>query len=93
MSTACRCASSRRGRRILLVHARRSEMLREEDRSRIFDTKIPHSFNTFLVDGQVAGTWRLEHDAVAPHPVAPTAAGTAERELRDEADRLAAFHR
>ena len=77
---------------ILLVHARRSEVLREEDRSRIFNTKIPHSLNTLLVDGQVAGTWRFEHDAVHLTPWRQLSR-TAERELRDEADRLAAFHR
>lgn len=26
------------------------------------NTKTPHSLNTFLVDGQVEGTWRLEDE-------------------------------
>lgn len=34
---------------LLLVHARRAEILAEDDRLRIFGTRTPHSFNTFLV--------------------------------------------
>ena len=44
----------------LLVHARRTQILPERFRSLIFNTKTPHSLNTFLVDGQVAGTWRFD---------------------------------
>ncbi len=44
----------------LLVQARRTQILPERYRPRIFNTKSPHSFHTFLVDGQVAGIWR--HD-------------------------------
>jgi hypothetical protein len=44
----------------LLVHARRTQILPEEYRPLVFSTKTPHSVNTFLVDGQVAGTWRVE---------------------------------
>ena len=40
----------------LLVHCRRTGILPEEYRARIFNTKTPNSFNTFLVDGRVAGT-------------------------------------
>jgi len=39
----------------LLVHARRSGILPEPYRPRIFNTRTPHSFPTFLVDGAVAG--------------------------------------
>jgi hypothetical protein len=42
----------------LLVHARRTQILPEEYRALVFNTKTPHSVKTFLVDGQVAGTWR-----------------------------------
>ena len=55
----------------LLVHARRSRMLPEEYRARIFHTKAPHSFNTFLVDGQVAGTWREQGGQVELDPFHP----------------------
>jgi uncharacterized protein YcaQ len=53
---------------MLLVHARRAKVLPEEFRPRIFNTKAPHSFNTILVDGQVAGTWRFEDGEVRLTP-------------------------
>ena len=43
---------------LLLAHARRSQILAEVDRRRIFRTTLPQSLPTFLVDGQVAGTWK-----------------------------------
>ena len=43
----------------LLVHARRTGVLPEEHRPQMFSIKTPHSFPTFLVDGAVAGTWKL----------------------------------
>ena len=39
----------------LLVHARRTRILPERFRPMLFDTKTPHSFPSFLVDGQVGG--------------------------------------
>ena len=45
---------------VLLAHARRSGILPEEHRPRIFNTKMPQSIGTFLVDGSVAGTWKLD---------------------------------
>jgi hypothetical protein len=44
----------------LLVHARRTGILPEELRPLIFNTKLPFSMHTFLVDGSVAGAWRVE---------------------------------
>ena len=35
-------------------------MLPERFRPLVFHTKTPHSFPTFLVDGAVAGRWRVE---------------------------------
>ncbi len=76
---------------LLLVHARRTEVLPEELRPLIFNTKTPHSHNTFLLDGQVAGTWRFDEGEVRLSPSRPLAA--AERTgLEEEAHRLAAFH-
>jgi len=43
----------------VLVHARRAAVIDEEYRKRIFHVQAPQSFPTFLVDGRVAGTWRL----------------------------------
>ena len=76
---------------ILLVHARRAAVLPEEFRPRIFNTKMPHSVNTFLVDGRVAGTWRFDGSRIEIEPFRPLAAAV-RREVETEADRMAAFH-
>jgi hypothetical protein len=52
----------------LLVHARRALIIREEDRPRIFTTKLPQSLPTYLIDGTVAGTWRYEDGRIALDP-------------------------
>ncbi|MDP9326559.1 MAG: winged helix DNA-binding domain-containing protein [Candidatus Dormibacteraeota bacterium] len=75
----------------LLAHARRALLLLEEDRSRVFNTKTPHSVNTFLVDGQVAGTWRYEKGRVVPVAFRPLDRRTM-RDVEEEAARLAEFH-
>jgi hypothetical protein len=75
---------------MLLVHARRTQVLPEAYRPRIFNTKTPHSFPTFLIDGQVAGTWRHEGGAIKLEPYRPLSARE-RRELGQEAGRLAAF--
>jgi hypothetical protein len=76
----------------LLVHARRTQILPEEYRPLVFNTKTPHSMSTFLVDGAVAGSWKHENGRVKLEPFAPLPRA-ARRELDDEAARLAAFHR
>jgi hypothetical protein len=74
----------------LLVHARRTQILPERYRPRIFNTKTPNSANTFLVGGHVAGTWRYEQGRVKLEPFGRlTKADRAE--LDEEAERLAAF--
>jgi len=75
----------------LLVHARRTGILPEEHRSKVFNTKTPQSVATFLVDGEVAGTWRYEKGSVRVEPFRRLDSG-ARRELDEEAERLAAFH-
>ena len=75
----------------LLVHARRTQILPEAYRPLIFHTKMPPSYPTFLVDGQVAGTWRFEEGDVQLTPFRTLATGE-RQELEDEAHRLAAFH-
>ena len=75
----------------LLVHARRTLILPEAYRPLIFHTKMPPSYPTFLVDGQVAGTWRFEDGDVQLTPFRTLTAGE-RQELEDEAHRLAAFH-
>ena len=76
---------------VLLVHARRTGVLPERFRPLIFSTKQPQSVGTFLVDGSVAGTWRYERRRVQIEPFERLASSVL-RELRDEAERLAAFH-
>jgi hypothetical protein len=75
----------------LLAHARRTGVLREAHRPRIFHTKAPQSFPTFLVDGAVAGTWRSERGAIALDPFEPLDAA-ARRALAAESERLTALH-
>jgi hypothetical protein len=74
---------------ILLVHARRTGVLPEEHRPRIFGIKTPQSFPTFLVDGAVAGTWREERGRVQLAPFGRLDAAD-RRALEAEAERLAA---
>ena len=76
----------------LLVHARRTEILPEQYRPLVFNTKTPHSVPTFLVDGAVAGTWRYEGGRIEVKPFEPLPKA-ARREVEDEAKRLAAFHK
>ena len=75
----------------LLVHARRTGILPELYRPRIFNVKTPHSVNSFLVDGEVAGTWRHEKGSIKVEPFGRLSR-EARKELNDEAERLAAFH-
>jgi len=75
----------------LLAHARRTQILAEEYRPRVFNTKTPHSETTFLVDGAVAGTWRYEKGRIRLKPFGRIP-GAARSELQDEAERLAEFH-
>ena len=74
----------------LLVHARRTQILPEPLRPAVFNTKTPHSVPTFLVDGQVAGTWRFEDGSISMTPLR-TLTRPERRALDDEAGRLAAF--
>ena len=74
----------------LLVHARRTQILPEEHRSRVFSIRTPQSVKTFLVDGAVAGTWRYEDGRVRTEPFGRLGRATA-RALREEGERLAAF--
>jgi len=72
---------------LLLVHARRALLIREEDRSRIFAKTMPQSKPTFLVDGQVAGTWRHVGERVEIEPFRRLSAPS-RRAVEAEAARL-----
>jgi hypothetical protein len=75
----------------LLVHARRTQIVPEEHRPRVFNVRTPHSVPTFVVDGQVAGTWRYEKERVRPSPFGRLSKH-ARQEVEEEAERLTAFH-
>jgi hypothetical protein len=53
----------------LLVQARRTQILPEEFRPVIFNVRTPQSWNTFLLDGQVAGTWTYANGTVSLDPL------------------------
>jgi hypothetical protein len=76
---------------VLLVHARRSGVLPEAYRPRIFTTKNPFSVGTYLVDGAVAGAWSVRDGHVVLDPYAELSAPDRTAvELEREA--LEAFH-
>ena len=73
------------------MHCRRAQILPEELRPRVFNAKTPQSVPTFLLDGQVAGSWRYDKGKVRLEPFRKLA--KAERRALDaEAERLAEFH-
>ena len=90
-----RRASSASGKRRCSCTRARRRSCPEEYRPLVFNTKTPHSVNTFLVDGAVAGTWRVERArdkaTLTLRPFAPLPRG-ARRPLVDEAERLVRFH-
>ena len=71
----------------LLVHARRTQILPERFRPKVFHVKVPQSVPTFLVDGQVAGTWKYESGRVRLEAFEPFSRAV-RRELTEEAQRL-----
>jgi hypothetical protein len=75
----------------MLAHARRTQILPEEHRKKVFNTKTPQSMATFLVDGRVAGSWRFDKGKIRLDPFERLAAAD-RRELEGEAKRLAEFH-
>ena len=75
----------------LLVHARRTGILPDEHRPKVFNTRTPQSVATFLVDGVVAGTWRYEKGRVRPEPFGRIDRSV-RRELDEEAERLVQLH-
>jgi hypothetical protein len=74
----------------LLVHCRRARIIREEFRPHIFNTKMPQSVGTFLIDGTVAGSWRLEGSRIRTEYFEPVPVKF-HREVEREAEALARF--
>ncbi len=52
----------------LIGHKRRAAVIGEADRRRIFSNRYPRSHPVFLIDGQAAGTWKLEDRRVSVQP-------------------------
>ena len=75
----------------LLVHARRTGVLPEEHRKRVFSDRNPFSVGTFLVDGRVVGAWSLNEGRVVLDPFEPLTAGQRDA-VEDERAALEAFH-
>jgi hypothetical protein len=75
----------------LLVHARRTGLLPEEYRSRVFGSRNPFSVGTYLVDGRVAGAWSLRGGRVVLDPYEDVSARV-RREIEREREALEAFH-
>jgi hypothetical protein len=74
---------------VLLAFADRTRVLPEPYRKRVIGQNGDVA-QTFLVDGFVAGTWRVEKGRVAVEPFVPLSRA-AGRELKEEASRLEAF--
>jgi hypothetical protein len=76
----------------LLTHARRSLILPEEHRAKVFHVRMPQSIGTFLVDGQVAGTWKVSKAGVVSWEPFGTLPASVRRQVDAEADALTVFH-
>jgi hypothetical protein len=74
---------------VLLAWADRSRVVPEQYRKKVIRMNGDVA-QTFLVDGFVAGTWRMEDGRVVPEPFAALPRST-RRELDDEAGRLETF--
>jgi winged helix DNA-binding protein len=75
----------------LLVHARRTGLLPEAFRPRVFSTKNPFSVGTYLVDGSVAGGWSLRDGRIELDPYLEVSARD-RREIEREREALEVFH-
>jgi Winged helix DNA-binding domain len=75
----------------LLVHARRTGILPEEHRPRVFSTKNPFSVGVYLVDGHAAGAWSLVGRRIELDPFEKLSRAD-ERAVEAERAALEAFH-
>jgi hypothetical protein len=73
------------------VHARRTGILPEAYRPRVFTTRNPFSIGTYLVDGRVAGAWSVRNGTITLEPY-ETLASRDQRAVEREREALEAFH-
>jgi hypothetical protein len=76
---------------VLLVHARRTGILPEEHRGKVFQTRNPFSVGTVLVDGRVVAAWSLRDGKVVVDPYEELTAAH-HRAVEDERTALEVFH-
>ena len=79
------------GRERCSSHARRTGILPEEHRPRVFTSGNPFSVGTYLVDGRVAGAWSMRDGQVVLSPLEPLSARD-QRAVEREREALEAFH-
>lgn len=75
----------------LLVHARRTAILPEVHRPRVFSIKNPFSVGVYLVDGRAVGAWSVINGRIALDPFETLKAGD-QRAVDRERAALEAFH-
>lgn len=75
----------------LLVHARRTGILPEEHRGRVFSTKNPFSVGVALVDGRAVAGWTPRDGRIELEPYEELSAKDA-RAVEREREALEAFH-
>jgi hypothetical protein len=75
----------------LLVHARRTGILPEAHRPRVFSTRNPFSVGVYLVDGYAAGAWSLTAGRIDRDPFESLSRND-ERAVERERAALEAFH-
>ena len=75
----------------LLVHARRTGVLPESYRTRVFTSRNPFSVGTYLVDGRVVGAWSVREGRIVLDPYEAVSARD-ERAIEQERYALEAFH-
>jgi hypothetical protein len=76
----------------LLVHTRRTGLLPEQHRPRVFSIRNPFSVGTYLVDGRVVGGWSLREGRVVLDAYEALSARD-QRAVEDERAALEDFHR
>jgi hypothetical protein len=73
------------------VHARRTGLLPEPYRARVFSIRNPFSVGTYLVDGRVVGAWSIRDGRVVLDPYEPLTEEEA-RAVEREREALESFH-
>ena len=76
----------------LLVHARRTGILPEAYRPRVFSTRNPFSVGTVIVDGRVVGAWSVVDGRIVVDPFEDLPASV-QRAVDAEREALETFHR